>query len=285
MNWMNRRQVLQMAIATLAALSLGQVHSNLFAATAPRKLAVLIGINDYSNTSLNPLRGAITDVEMQEHLLRERYGFQDGDILTLTDAEATREGILTAIAQHLVEQAQPGDVVVLHYSGHAMEISDPTCEDEDCRMGVLLPANSDIQLDPSEREPSQIPENSITRADLEVLLSQLDTEQVTVVIDASAATRFARSEGFVKGVLLAGTGPDQLAADISIEPGDHAGAFTYALTQHLWQQAEDETLAESMGVIRENTQALSERMNLLQTPTFITEPDQEYGQEPIYFLQ
>ncbi|WP_041235413.1 caspase family protein [Dactylococcopsis salina] len=79
-----------------------------------RKLALLVGINQYNG---NNLKGCITDVEQQEELLRYRFGFQPQDILTLKNSAATRNQIITAFQEHLIKQAKPDDIIVVHFSG------------------------------------------------------------------------------------------------------------------------------------------------------------------------
>ena len=83
---------------------------------------MLVGINKYPNL---PLRGCLTDVELQRHLLIYRFGFNPKDIYTLTDEKATRDGILAAFEEYLINQVKPGDVVVYHYSGHGSQALDP----------------------------------------------------------------------------------------------------------------------------------------------------------------
>jgi hypothetical protein len=96
------------------------------AKSTPRKLALLVGINNYPDKPpITPLRGCVNDVALQRHLLIHRFGFNPKDIYTLTDAQATRQGILEAFEEHLIKQAKPGDVVVYHYSGHGSRVSDP----------------------------------------------------------------------------------------------------------------------------------------------------------------
>lgn len=73
--------------------------------------------------------GCITDVEMQQHLLIHRFGFNKNDVHILTDAQATREGILGAFDEYLIGQGKPGDVVVFHFFGHGSRVDDsPECD-------------------------------------------------------------------------------------------------------------------------------------------------------------
>ncbi|MFB2876078.1 caspase family protein [Floridanema aerugineum] len=121
-----RRQFLQFTGSLLATLGINQLeiqqkgirYARVLAENTPRKLALLVGINQYPNSQrFNSLKGCVTDVDLQRELLIHRFGFNPKDILILTDAQATREGILTAFENHLIAQAKPGDVVVFHYSG------------------------------------------------------------------------------------------------------------------------------------------------------------------------
>ncbi|MGK7954941.1 MAG: caspase family protein, partial [Crocosphaera sp.] len=103
LKWLYPNQQLQQYYQTLAE-------------PTQRKLALLVGINDYGH-GFN-LKGCVTDVERQKELLIHRFGFNPQDIIALTDKQATREGIETAFVEHLVKQAKAGDVVVFHFSGY-----------------------------------------------------------------------------------------------------------------------------------------------------------------------
>lgn len=85
-----------------------------------KKKALLIGINHYENPSWD-LSGCLNDVDSMKALLIEKYGF--GEITTLKDAEATRQGIIEGICT-LVNDSKPGDELVLHFSGHGSQIPD-----------------------------------------------------------------------------------------------------------------------------------------------------------------
>ncbi|MDP8964651.1 MAG: caspase family protein, partial [Cyanobacteriota bacterium] len=106
MSRIKRRQFLQFAGSTLATLGLSQLDiqtagdsfARVLAQGTPRKLALLVGINTYSDA---PLNGCVTDVYLQQQLLIHRFGFNPKDILILTDGQATRQGILTAFEEHL----------------------------------------------------------------------------------------------------------------------------------------------------------------------------------------
>ena len=291
MTQIHRRQLLQCAIATLATLGWGHYSTGRVpqasAQPTPRKLALLIGINDYQHEGISSLRGCVNDVRMQEQLLRDRYGFQPADILTLIDGEATRDGILSAIEQHLIQQASPGDSVVLHFSGHTALARNPDCGPDDgpddCLMGVLMAA--DAILPEREADLSMLPSGatgSISRMELEAVLQALRTDQLTVVLDVVYGGSFATASGFAKGILLAASMADQLAAEFVLE-GIPVGVFSYALTRYLWQQPGEQPFELAMEAIASEVQALSDETRIVQTPVMFSEPNRDYGQQPVYF--
>ncbi|MBA0867635.1 hypothetical protein Goshw_002237 [Gossypium schwendimanii] len=99
-----------------------------------KRLAVLVGCN-YPNTQYE-LHGCINDVVAMKDLLVKRFGFDPTNIELLTDASAvtgegsssvvlpTGENIKAALSK-MVSQAEAGDVLYFHYSGHGTRIPKP----------------------------------------------------------------------------------------------------------------------------------------------------------------
>jgi hypothetical protein len=123
---MKRRVFLRRISTALTGMGLGSQLSvpiqsllPVLAQSSGRKLALLVGINHYTNHSHNsnpsqlppiapiPLNGCVTDVELQRELLIHRFGFRPSDILTLTNEEATRTNIESAF----VESSFPASTV------------------------------------------------------------------------------------------------------------------------------------------------------------------------------
>ncbi len=123
---LSRRHFLQAAGATLVTAGLPQTqllrHQKVLAQSTRRKLAVIIGINNYTDI---PLYGCVNDAILQRQLLIHRFGFNPQDVVMLLDKDATRQGILDAVEEHLIKQAKPGDVAVVHFSGHGSLVRDP----------------------------------------------------------------------------------------------------------------------------------------------------------------
>lgn len=80
--------------------------------------ALCIGIDDYP-TPRDRLRGCVADANMW----REAFEAREFDVTALTNGEATREAILTAILD-LVSESAPGDVLAIQYSGHGTTAPD-----------------------------------------------------------------------------------------------------------------------------------------------------------------
>ncbi len=320
----SRRRFFQFAGSTLATLGFSQSnflrqaesYGKVLAKSTSRKVALLVGINDYKS---NPLRGCLSDVELQRNLLKYRFGFNKEDIHTLTNEQATRENILQAFEEYLIKQAKPDDVVVFHFSGHGSRINDPdpilvSFVDNTGLNGTLVPI--DGLLPPGyPQQGGQV--KDIMGHTLFLLMASVKSENFTAVLDScfSGGTtrdfRFRSRDGgkniqvlpaekvyqeglltklnlkrqdFVKryragvakGIVLAATDPNQLAADAQLN-GFYAGAFTYSLTQYLWQQSSTPETAISY-----LKQQIPKEYN--QTPIFEAKAGSGYEKQPIYFI-
>ncbi|MDH3402440.1 MAG: caspase family protein [Acidobacteriota bacterium] len=98
--------------------------------------ALCVGIDDYPTS---PLGGCVNDAELWAQTL-EGIGFAEP--VLLTDADATREGILTALGD-LVDGAAPGDVLVFQYSGHGTQLPDLDGDEDDSNDESLCPVDFD----------------------------------------------------------------------------------------------------------------------------------------------
>lgn len=104
-----------------------------------RKLALIIAISDYGDPGLNPLTGepmrryrtlnSKNDIPLIRGAL-EVQGFRGENIRVLQDADADADGIRTAFRQ-LEREAEEGDVVVFHYSGHGHRMTNDNPEEDE----------------------------------------------------------------------------------------------------------------------------------------------------------
>jgi len=184
---MKRRNFIELSLSTtLATLGLSQLEiqekglkfAQSIAQNTPRKLALLVGINNYPEARL---AGCITDVYLQRELLIYRYGFNPQDILMVTDdseIKPTRTNILQAFEEHLIKQAKPEDVVVFHYSGHGSMVIDVNNSAE--KNSTFVPIDRQV----NSKEKGQRTVSDIMGKTLFLLMSALPTENVTAVLDS-----------------------------------------------------------------------------------------------------
>ncbi len=105
------------------------------------KRAVLIGINKYQIPG-SDLNGCVNDVKNLSGVLKTYYGFEEKDITTLTDLQATKKAMQAAI-QKLIKSGKKGDVLLLHYSGHGSNVPDDNGDEADTRDEILCPTDLD----------------------------------------------------------------------------------------------------------------------------------------------
>ncbi|KAJ8635317.1 hypothetical protein MRB53_009584 [Persea americana] len=89
-----------------------------------KRLAALVGCN-YHNSRYE-LHGCINDVHAMRNVLLNRFGFDPSHIGVLTDAPGSpvmpTGANIRATLSRMVDQAEPGDVLFFHYSGHGTRI-------------------------------------------------------------------------------------------------------------------------------------------------------------------
>lgn len=275
---LNRREFLQRSGWLLAALGISEAlfwqmsdrYAQALAQPTKRKLALLVGINQYPNLEAQstPLRGCVTDVELQRELLICRFGFAPSDILSLTDSLATRENIEAAFNSHLREQAKPGDAIVFHFSGFGSQVSLgsslETLQNSLVPVDDILPTESapianDLLEETlllwlrkrSQPQASLLTENAIAildtsyaypgtdlignlriRSRYRPTFGQISNEELALLEELRAIAVKPTFPKFPSKITAAA--PDRLSAELGWN-GFSAGVFTYALTQSLWQ--------------------------------------------------
>jgi hypothetical protein len=318
-DFMKRRQFIQSSLvtasSTIAIQNLGlaksaQLSQQSQASKPPRKLALLVGINDYSKggpLQVSDLKGCINDVALLKNLLIYRYGFAPQDIVTLTNAQATRQSILHNIETHLLS-ASSDDTIVFSFSGHGAPLADRYDDRPDARTTGILPYDHSNNSKTGET-------NYITGTTLFLLRSAFKTQNVTLILDCCYSGGSSRSLGNSrvravqrnideaefrsndaefeyqkqwrnqlqwspaqlnqnrqtqtgpKGVLLSASQSEQTAQDTSFGSGFNAGAFTKFLTDALWEQPE-QSLESIKTIVQESLIAIAPYADYAQRPVF-----------------
>jgi len=98
-------------------ISLVIITQSLYGAATGIKHALLIGIEDYSNTKLHSLKGTVNDLHLISNVLIKRYDFKEEFVTILTNEEATHTKVEQAFKE-LEKNIKKGDFVYIQYSGH-----------------------------------------------------------------------------------------------------------------------------------------------------------------------
>lgn len=250
------------------------------AAATGRKYALLIGIDDYK--AVTDLNGAVNDIRLMRELLVGQYGFKADDVVTLENSAATHAGIVAAIREKLVARAQPGDVVVLHFSGHGSQMQDAPGGDEvdgwdetlvawDSRSGDVRDV-SDDEINVLMKELGQKTDHvvaifdschsgSATRvADSAVRSIPADLRPPPPEPAGAAATRGLGDDGTdfrergANYVFISGSRPEELSNE-TVLGGQVDGALTYFLVNALRTGAKRATYRDVMLLVRDEVNA------------------------------
>jgi len=145
-----------------------------FNLTTRRAYAIIVGVSNYPGTA-NDLMYCRSDAITMHSLLRSQYNFLSGNMILLTDSQATRGAIFDAFTT-IKNQMSSEDIFFFSFSGHGGEA--PSL------LHFICPYDS-IPSDPNKY---------IFDLELDLLLDQLPCEEKIVLIDA------CNSGGFISEV-------------------------------------------------------------------------------------
>jgi hypothetical protein len=240
-------------------------------AGAETRRAVIIGINSYfdSTTSLvgrgtppDPrfwlnLNGAVNDSVRVRDILVARYGFERGDIVYISDRDATRNAIISAIEDHLIAKTRPGDVAFFYYAGHGSRVRNTLSTEEDKLDESIVPADASTGArDIRDRELRDLFNKVIDKGgELTVVLDSCHSGSATRGPSGSSSvvTRMlpmdprdvkdgstAPSPADRGALVISATQKDQLAHEGEDEHGYDGGVFSMALLRALRTAEVDE---------------------------------------------
>jgi len=223
------------------------------------KKALCVGINNFQNYPGSALQGCVNDANAMVALLKRWLGFQAGDIVKLTDAQATKDNIMK-ILKEMVDGAKKGkyNYLVFSLSSHGTQVPDKNNEEPDradeafCPYDLKSAGNvwdpKHIILDDELHDLFvQLPSNVLLEVYLDTCHSGTGIKALDLLSDrkprwmpppsykAFKAVEGLRSrslgetfleKGIVHHILWAGCQSDQTSADAYIASGWH-GAFTY----------------------------------------------------------
>ena len=172
----------------------------------PTKYALIIAVANYpeeghwrdisSDNDISLIKGALT-----------RQGFHNKNIKVIIDDQAKKELIVREF-RNLTRNVKPGDIVVIHYSGHGQQIQDDNGDELDGWDESLIPW--DAQLKWSE---SYQGENHLRDDEIRVLTDQLREKlgpegNVLLIMDACHSGTANRGLAKSRGTAVVFSEPD-----------------------------------------------------------------------------
>ncbi|MBI5624619.1 MAG: caspase family protein [Elusimicrobia bacterium] len=195
--------------------------------------AVVIGIERYRQ-QLPPADFAAGDARLVSKYLTSVLGYPAENVVTLTNDGATRGDIEKYVGKWLSNRVEPGDEVLVYYSGH----------------GSPNPVTGEAYLVPYDGDPAYLEQTAYPLKDLYAQLGTLPAGSVTVVVDSCFSGAGGRSV-LAKGArplvnVTEQTGLPENVAVLSAAAGNQIsqsyqemghGLFTYFFLKGLGQQA------------------------------------------------
>ncbi len=240
-----------------------------------KKLALLVGIDRYEDRNIRALRGALNDLDVVRDVLIGDFDFEEENVVTLRNREATGKGIRDALRSHLIEKVRGRqDIVVFYYSGHGSQVLDePDGDESDGLDETIVPydaTNSGAQ--------------DITDDEINGLIRELSakTENVTFVFDSCNSGTSSRSAGATRGIdrglrprsqgttrgadvkeagwkegevhytLIAAALAEEQANEHTADNGVTYGALTYFFTEALKRAIPGATYRDTLDVVRQD---------------------------------
>jgi hypothetical protein len=186
-----------------------------------RRLAVTVGINAYHDP-IPALSAAVSDAEHMATLLRA-LGFDS--VLSVSDAQANRAGLLDLLEQKVPLEAGPNDLVVVFFAGHGATVGND---------GYILPQDATRDIVRSGISVQRLKESSL-RMKAKHVLYLLDAcfsgsmlRRVAVGTDTNSLAYWQQAGGERVVQILTGGGANETTSE-----AQGWGLFTRALYQGL----------------------------------------------------
>ena len=148
--------------------------------------ALLIGINAYPNMPAKyQLHGSRPDALAMKKFLLEHWGFSASDVRTLLDDEASKEGIMDGLNSWLPDVTEPGDRIVVYFSGHGTQVPDTSGDEADGQDEAWSP--SDIG-----RRSGHFVNEQVTDDEIAAAFRRLSGREVLLISDSCHSGTLAR---------------------------------------------------------------------------------------------
>ncbi len=170
------------------------------------KHALIIAIGNYpTRTGWKPI-SSLNDVDLIKNTLLTQK-FEASNITVIRDREATKAGILKAI-DDLYNRIKPGDIVVIHYSGHGQQVFDKNGDENDRLDEAIVPIDALVEYSSNYQG-----ENHITDDKLNEIITKFRNElgkngELLMLLDSCHSGSATRAAGVTRGGVAALTPPN-----------------------------------------------------------------------------
>ncbi len=225
------------------------------------KWALVIGVSKYG-TIKGANNFAQNGAELFYNYLTKNAGFKADHVMLLTDAQATRENIMSAMGDNfLPRNAKPDDLVVIYIATHG------STNDYDVgHLNYLLAYNTVLE----SPYATAIPLQYISRT----VAERIPAKRAVIVVESchsGAATNGPR--GIDAAALAQGSGQMVLASSLpeqeSIAWQNISPIFTYSLVQGLVSKGKETTLQEGFAYAQRQVPQYVARFGKTQTPMMV----------------
>jgi len=173
----------------------------------PARRALLIAVGNYPSASGWSNLASGRDADLLRGVLIQQ-GFPEKNIHILRDTSATLAGIEKSL-QKISAQSQPGDAVLIHFSGHGQQVADNNCDEADGYDEALVPYDSPMRFQAGQYEGERLLRDDELGQHIKILRQRLGPSgSVLVLLDACHSGTGLRGDA---GAAVRGT--DQLMAD------------------------------------------------------------------------
>jgi formylglycine-generating enzyme required for sulfatase activity/uncharacterized caspase-like protein len=278
-----------MVLAIFLVLVVGLRTDGGAQSTAPygASYAVVIGIGQYKDPSIRPLRYAGADARAVYDFLVDPKGggYLKANVQLLLDGQATLTAVRSALGTTLARRAVQGDTVFIYYAGHGAPEADLANREPDGYAKFLVPYDADAK---------DLFATAINMAEVETFFSRIKADTVLLALDtcysgAGGGRGFAHLPAgrdiTLKGDFLArlaqGKGRAILTAadtnEVALELPDLGhGLFTYHLLDALRGKADPQgkgyvTLQDAYAYVYDRVARQSRRVSGNQNPKLIAQ--------------
>ncbi|NUM31518.1 MAG: caspase family protein [Bacteroidetes bacterium] len=168
------------------------------AAQAQSKVALIVAIGNYEPSTGWSSISSQNDVPLIKAALIKQ-GFAEKDILVIRDAQATKEGILKAIDEHLIAKSTKDGIAVFHYSGHGQQVIDDNGDEIDGYDEALVSYNANMRYQKGIYEGQNHLRDEELGAKMDKLRLKIGSKgNVMVVLDACHSGTGTRGDNIRK---------------------------------------------------------------------------------------